>query len=104
MNVLAYIWSLPRVQKRLISLVIDSILIVSAFFLAMWVRLGSVDFTLASNVFFTLLGTLVVTLAVFTKLGLYRAVLRYLTFHALTVVVFGALISALSIATFAYYF
>lgn len=104
MNVLPYIWSLPRVQKRLISLVIDTILIVSAFFMAMWVRLGSVDFTLASNVFFTLLGTLVVTLAVFTRLGLYRAVLRYLTFHALTVVVFGALISALSIATFAYYF
>lgn len=43
-------------------------------------------------------------LIAFTKLGLYRAVLRYLTFHALTVVVLGALISALSITTFAYFF
>ncbi|MGR2882822.1 nucleoside-diphosphate sugar epimerase/dehydratase [Vibrio vulnificus] len=104
MDKLAYIWSLPRVHKRLISLAIDTLLITFSFFMAIWVRHGEVAVSVSSETLLTLAGTVVVTLVTFTKLGLYRAVLRYLTFHALTVVVFGALISALSITTFAYFF
>ncbi|ELM0322656.1 polysaccharide biosynthesis protein [Vibrio vulnificus] len=104
MDKLAYIWSLPRVHKRLISLAIDTLLITFSFFMAIWVRHGEVAVSVSSETLLTLTGTVVVTLVTFTKLGLYRAVLRYLTFHALTVVVLGALISALSITTFAYFF
>ncbi|WP_158133002.1 polysaccharide biosynthesis protein [Vibrio navarrensis] len=104
MDKLAYIWSLPRMHKRLISLAIDTLLITFSFFLALAARTGEVSFTVSGSTWLTLLGTLAVTLVAFTKLGLYRAVLRYLTFHALTVVVIGAVISALSITTFAYYF
>ncbi|HAS6416300.1 polysaccharide biosynthesis protein [Vibrio vulnificus] len=104
MDKLAYIWSLPRVHKRLISLAIDTLLITFSFFMAIWVRYGEVAISVSVETWLTLAGTVVVTLISFTRLGLYRAVLRYLTFHALTVVVFGALISALSITTFAYFF
>ncbi|MCU8511640.1 polysaccharide biosynthesis protein, partial [Vibrio vulnificus] len=104
MDKLAYIWSLPRVHKRLISLAIDTLLITFSFFMAIWVRHGEVAVSVSSDTLLTLAGTVIVTLVTFTKLGLYRAVLRYLTFHALTVVVLGALISALSITTFAYFF
>ncbi|MGL0926838.1 nucleoside-diphosphate sugar epimerase [Vibrio vulnificus] len=104
MDKLAYIWSLPRVHKRLISLAIDTLLITFSFFMAIWVRYGEVAISVSAETWLTLAGTVVVTLITFTRLGLYRAVLRYLTFHALTVVVFGALISALSITTFAYFF
>ncbi|EPI5812884.1 polysaccharide biosynthesis protein [Vibrio vulnificus] len=104
MDKLAYIWSLPRVHKRLISLAIDTLLITFSFFMAIWVRHGEVAVSVSVETWLTLAGTVVVTLVTFTKLGLYRAVLRYLTFHALTVVVLGALISALSITTFAYFF
>ncbi|AIL69437.1 TPA: polysaccharide biosynthesis protein [Vibrio vulnificus] len=104
MDKLAYIWSLPRVHKRLISLAIDTLLITFSFFMAIWVRHGEVAVSVSSETLLTLAGTVIVTLVTFTKLGLYRAVLRYLTFHALTVVVLGALISALSITTFAYFF
>ncbi|ELX4138958.1 polysaccharide biosynthesis protein [Vibrio vulnificus] len=104
MDKLAYIWSLPRVHKRLISLAIDTLLITFSFFMAIWVRHGEVAVSVSVETWLTLAGTVVVTLVAFTRLGLYRAVLRYLTFHALTVVVFGALISALSITTFAYFF
>ncbi|HDY8173753.1 TPA: polysaccharide biosynthesis protein [Vibrio vulnificus] len=103
MDKLAYIWSLPRVHKRLISLAIDTLLITFSFFMAIWVRHGEVAVSVSSETWLTLAGTVVVTLITFTRLGLYRAVLRYLTFHALTVVVLGALISALSITTFAYF-
>ncbi|MEJ3600613.1 nucleoside-diphosphate sugar epimerase/dehydratase [Vibrio vulnificus] len=104
MDKLAYIWSLPRVHKRLISLAIDTLLITFSFFMAIWVRHGEVAISVSAETWLTLAGTVVVTLIAFTRLGLYRAVLRYLTFHALTVVVLGALISALSITTFAYFF
>ncbi|EGR7943737.1 TPA: NAD-dependent epimerase/dehydratase family protein [Vibrio vulnificus] len=104
MDKLAYIWSLPRVHKRLISLAIDTLLITFSFFMAIWVRYGEVAISVSAETWLTLAGTVVVTLITFTRLGLYRAVLRYLTFHALTVVVLGALISALSITTFAYFF
>ncbi|WP_154142465.1 polysaccharide biosynthesis protein [Vibrio vulnificus] len=104
MDKLAYIWSLPRVHKRLISLAIDTLLITFSFFMAIWVRYGEVAISVSAETWLTLTGTVVVTLVTFTKLGLYRAVLRYLTFHALTVVVLGAFISALSITTFAYFF
>ncbi|EGQ7993254.1 polysaccharide biosynthesis protein [Vibrio vulnificus] len=104
MDKLAYIWSLPRVHKRLISLAIDTLLITFSFFMAIWVRHGEVAVSVSVETWLTLAGTVVVTLVTFTKLGLYRAVLRYLTFHALTVVVLGALISALSITTFSYFF
>ncbi|EIV8497158.1 polysaccharide biosynthesis protein [Vibrio vulnificus] len=104
MDKLAYIWSLPRVHKRLISLAIDTLLITFSFFMASWVRHGEVAVSVSVETWLTLAGTVVVTLIAFTRLGLYRAVLRYLTFHALTVVVLGALISALSITTFAYFF
>ncbi|HAS8286370.1 TPA: polysaccharide biosynthesis protein [Vibrio vulnificus] len=104
MDKLAYIWSLPRVHKRLISLAIDALLITFSFFMAIWVRYGEVAISVSAETWLTLTGTVVVTLVTFTKLGLYRAVLRYLTFHALTVVVLGAFISALSITTFAYFF
>ncbi|HFQ5205946.1 TPA: polysaccharide biosynthesis protein [Vibrio vulnificus] len=104
MDKLAYIWSLPRVHKRLISLAIDTLLITFSFFMAIWGRHGEVAVSVSVETWLTLTGTVVVTLITFTRLGLYRAVLRYLTFHALTVVVLGALISALSITTFAYFF
>ncbi|MCL0010479.1 polysaccharide biosynthesis protein [Providencia rettgeri] len=103
MDKLNRIWSLPRVYKRLIGLGIDTLLIIVSFFLALWVRLGEVVIHLSPSTWLTLLGTIIITLLAFVKLGLYRAVLRYLTFHALTVAMVGALISAFSITTFSYY-
>ncbi len=104
MDKLAYVWSLPRFHKRTISVAIDSLLIITSFYLALWARLGEISLQSVSHSLATLACTLVVSLAVFIKLGLYRAVLRYLTFHALTVVVGGAFVSALSVVIFSYYF
>lgn len=104
MHSLTALWSLPRFYKRLISLFVDSCFIFFSFFAAIWVRLGAVTSAFSNEVLLTLFGTLVVTLIAYTKLGLYRAILRYLTFHALTVVLVGGVISAVSITTFAYFF
>jgi FlaA1/EpsC-like NDP-sugar epimerase len=102
-NKLDFVWSLPRVYKRLISLTVDTIFVFLAFVLAFWARLGSFDGLMDNKMTLVLVGTVTVTLLANVRLGLYRAVLRYLTFHAFTAILFGAALSALSITTFAYF-
>lgn len=104
MNKFNCIWSLPRTYKRLISLMIDTVFVCLAFVLAFWARLGSFDGLMDNKVIWVLLGTVAVTLLANIRLGLYRAVLRYLTFHAFTAILLGSAISALSITIFAYFF
>ncbi len=104
MTKLSYIWSLSRLKKRLISIVIDSIFIIVSFYVAYWTRIGHIrplDNVLTQYV---IIGTIVITLFSFIKLGLYRAVLRYLTFHALAVVSVGTVISAAAVSVLAFYF
>ncbi|RTZ14668.1 polysaccharide biosynthesis protein [Vibrio aquaticus] len=101
---LNYIWNLSRLHKRLISVIVDSIFIIGSFYIAYWARIGTVIAIDSSAVQYAILGTLVITVTAFTKLGLYRAVLRYLTFHALAVVSIGTAISAFSVAVLAFYF
>lgn len=101
---LNFIWNLSRFHKRLISVFIDIIFVITSFYVAYWVRIGSIEPIHAPETQYVLIGTLLVTLLSFSKLGLYRAVLRYLTFHALAVVSIGTLISALSVAVLAFYF
>lgn len=94
---------LSRSSKRLISLIIDSLFIFIAFYFSFGVRLGEfIGFMDAENTY-ALIGTLILTLCVFIKLGLYRAILRYLTFHALFVVLVGALFSAVILSFFSFY-
>jgi FlaA1/EpsC-like NDP-sugar epimerase len=101
---LDFLWSLSRFYKRLISLVVDSLFVFIAFTFAYWARLGEFSAFKTDSVWFVLIGTIVVTLVVNIKLGLYRAILRYLTFHAFSVILLGAAISALSVTIFAYFF
>ncbi|MFC1237557.1 polysaccharide biosynthesis protein [Vibrio sp. F74] len=100
---LNYLWAMPRFKKRIISVCIDTIFIVVSFFSAYWTRTGYIVSLNDSIIQYILLGTIVITLVSFVRLGLYRAILRYLTFHALAIVCLGTLISAVSIAVLAFY-
>lgn len=98
------IWRLSRPKKRLLSVVVDTVFIVLSFYLAFWVRLGDFISLLDDSYVFILAGTIIVTLYTFTRLGLYRAILRYLTFHAIAVVSVGTLISAGTFGLLSFYF
>ncbi len=98
------IWSLPRYQKRLISIGVDFFIISAAFMFAYWSRIGEFRPLPDTSSNYVLLATIVCTLAVFVSFGLYRAVLRYLGFHVLAVVGLGTILSALCVASFAFAF
>ncbi|ENM5726528.1 polysaccharide biosynthesis protein [Vibrio mimicus] len=101
---LNFIWNLSRVNKRIISVLIDAFFIIFSFYSAYWVRVGNVEIIHSDTIPYLLTTVTIVTILAFTRLGLYRAILRYLTFHALAVVSIGTLISAASVAIAAFYF
>ncbi|SEH75560.1 NDP-sugar epimerase, includes UDP-GlcNAc-inverting 4,6-dehydratase FlaA1 and capsular polysaccharide biosynthesis protein EpsC [Rheinheimera pacifica] len=94
---LAWLLGLPRAIKRLISVIADMFFLISSLFAAYFLtqhqeRTDIPEIALAFAV------TLPVTLFIFTKLGLYRAVIRYIGQHALGAVLAGIVSSAFVLA------
>ena len=84
--------ALPRSTKRLIMLVSDVIMMPLALFAAITLRLGTVDHRIGGGSWLYV-AVLVMTVPVFIKLGLYRAVIRYIGAKALYTVVAGVTLS-----------
>ncbi|GAB6069504.1 nucleoside-diphosphate sugar epimerase/dehydratase [Thiomicrorhabdus hydrogeniphila] len=78
---------LPRWQKRIISVATDFVSLIFISLIAVWLRLGTVD--LPHQFAFAIFILPFLALPVFIKLGLYRAVVRYIT-HRFMFVVFTA--------------
>lgn len=92
-----------RAKKRVITLCIDSLFIAMAFWLALIVRLDSVE-PLKSTDNWLLLALLIpISLYAFISLGLYRAVLRYMNSQALWAIVLGTVITTLVLVLLAFF-
>lgn len=85
---------LNRVQKRILQVVLDCLLIVGCFSSAMALRLDGFEFVNTPNVWSVLLAVIPATIYLFIRLGFYRAVLRYISSRALRTIIFGVFISA----------
>lgn len=104
MEFLQCLFSLKRVEKRIVSVLIDSLFLVIAFWGAVLVRVD--DISALTNGTYWLLIASVVPLSIlgFAKLGLYRAVLRYMGLQALSAILLGVVVSTVSLVLAAYYF
>ncbi|GLO59664.1 nucleoside-diphosphate sugar epimerase [Vibrio sp. MACH09] len=96
--------TLPRKYKRIVSMFIDAMFVLFSIHTAYWTRVGDIKLFSSSVTYGVVTGTLLITLSCFIRLGLYRAILRYLTFHALAVISVGTLISTASVGLLAYFF
>ncbi|MBS0043577.1 polysaccharide biosynthesis protein [Shewanella sp. M16] len=103
MEFLQFLFSLKRSQKRLVSVAVDSVFLLFAFWFALLVRLDSVEVLLKSQYWGLIALTLPVSIAAFVRLGLYRAVLRYLGSQALSAIVAGVFVSTITLVLLAYY-
>ena len=90
---LKFLVNLPRPQKRGVSLIVDSIFIIVAFWLAFLLRLDSTAVLKNIHNWILLAALLPVSLLSFVKLGLYRAVLRYMNTQAIWAIFAGVLLS-----------
>lgn len=103
MDFLQVIFSLSRAKKRLVSLVVDSLFLMVSFFGALLVRLDDVNVFSNSANWAVMLTVLPFSLLVFTKLGLYRAVLRYMGLQALMAILGGVVFSTFSLILVSFY-
>lgn len=94
---LGWLLGLPRSVKRLVSVVVDICFLMTSILAAyLLTQHGEQSFVPQIALAFTI--TLPVTLFIFTKLGLYRAVIRYIGQHALGAVLSGIVSSAIILA------
>ncbi|MBO1895817.1 polysaccharide biosynthesis protein [Shewanella sp. BF02_Schw] len=103
MEFLQFLFGLKRAHKRLVSLTVDAVFLCVAFWTALLVRID--DFVVLANTHYWLLLFIVVpvSLTAFAKLGLYRAVLRYMGSQALTAIGVGVIFSTVSLVLFSFY-
>jgi len=92
-----------RAKKRIITLCIDSLFIVLAFWLALIVRLDSFESLQRLDNWFLLAVLIPVSLYTFISLGLYRAVLRYMNSQAIWAIVLGTVITTVSLVLIAFF-
>lgn len=95
---LEWLLNLPRSIKRMLSVLTDSLLLSVSMFAAIALTQQS-DLLYFSEIAIPFGITLSVTLILFIKLGLYRAVIRYMGQHALGVVLLGIIGSAITFVT-----
>lgn len=95
-----YLTQLSRRGKITLQVMLDALLTVGCFAAAVLVRLESVELLGRSAVWSSLLATIAVTLIVFRLVGLYRALVRYITGQILTAVAIGVIISAVTLYAF----
>ena len=103
MNLINSILSMPRIYKRIVSISVDTAFIFLAFFSAFITRLADVSFLDSSEYWQVLIAVWITTLLVFIRVGLYRAILRFLSVHALLTIVISCSASALALVVFGYY-
>jgi len=101
---LKYLFSLNRSQKRIVSVTIDILFILVAFWSALFVRLETVDIFLNDRYWILVTFVCPISILAFIKFGLYRAILRYMGAKALSAIVMGIAISVISIVVFTYFF
>ena len=103
MDFLQVIFSLDRAYKRLVSVGIDTVCLAFSFWLAVMVRTDTVDSITNTGYWFLIALVCPISIFAFVKLGLYRAVLRYLSLQALTAIFIGVVISTVSLVFISYF-
>ena len=92
---------LPRYIKRIITLLSDALMLGVALFLALWLNADPAAVFPSPALSGSLAGlTIVCSIGVFIKLGLYRAVIRYLSDRAILTIMAGSVSSVLILLMF----
>ncbi len=93
-----FILELPRYKKQMIAAIVDAVFLPFTFLLAIWLRYDRVDSTLFSQYFWLIVAVPLLSIPVFIRIGLYRAVLRYIDQKMVGVIVIGVSLSVLGLA------
>jgi len=93
----------PRNIKRLLTISYDLTAILAAFYLASCLRLGVTIPSIGKNELIMLVMTGGISLLVFIRMGMYRAILRYLSAQAIITVAICVCVSGLILAVSSFF-
>lgn len=96
--------STKRKNKRIITITYDIVAVIFSLYLAMSLRLSDWMFDITARELASFALTAIVTLYSFVKLGMYRAVLRYLMLPALGYIFLAVILSAVTLAVSEFFF
>ena len=96
-------FSARRTIKRIVTLSYDIVAVAFALYASIALRLGEFDFSVQIEEIGSFIITIAVTLIVFTKLGLYRAVMRYMIVPAIGHIFLAVVASSLALSISSFY-
>ncbi|HIF9133612.1 TPA: polysaccharide biosynthesis protein [Photobacterium damselae] len=96
--------SSKRKNKRIITIGYDIFAVTFSLYLAIAIRLNTWIFPIHFDEIASLTTTIIVTLACFVRLGMYRAVLRYMMLPALGYIFFAVFLSSIALALSGFFF
>jgi len=94
-----YILNAPRPTKRIISIFYDILAIPLSLYFALALRHGTFTPELQTSVITSIAITTIASILIFIRLGLYRAVVRFMAEKAFGSLMIGSSLSALTLAT-----
>lgn len=97
-----FLFDLPRSQKRFVSVFADILFISFALWGAFALRFENLNWQPSDKQLMVFGLTIATSIFAFVRLGLYRAVIRYISEKALMVMITGVLISAASLVLYGY--
>ncbi len=94
-----YLLNAPRPTKRLISISYDILAVPLSIYIALSLRHGTLTPEIHSSVWTSIGLTTIASIIIFIRLGLYRAVVRFMAERAFGSLMIGSSLSALTLAT-----
>jgi FlaA1/EpsC-like NDP-sugar epimerase len=90
--------SLPRVQKQIVAATVDVVCLPFIFYLSLVLRFAGIGLDVPTAYFWVALFAGVVSVPVYLKFGLYRAVVRYIDQRIIYTVLLGVTVSTVLLA------
>lgn len=97
-KILELLLGMPRSRKRVFSVLSDIVLLAFSLWAAVSLRLGEPYMPIGLSIYICFALTITASVLVFARLGLYRAIIRYLSLQAFSVVLVGVGTSAVLFA------
>lgn len=101
---ISYILNAPRTTKRFISVSYDFLAIPLSIYLALALRLDTLTPLFPSELISSIAATTIASIIIFMRIGLYRAVVRFMAEKAFVSLLIGSGLSALTFATNSFLF
>ena len=102
-SLLAKFLNASRPVKRAISVTYDALAISVSFYLAYVLRLSELEVHYSLQELLCLLATITISIALFIRMGLYRAILRYIPPQAILTILIGILASSFAMIATGFY-